>query len=37
MPDTREGDLGTAACYLTVERLAPQAAVFPQAIRREPS
>lgn len=68
MPDMREGDLGTAACYLMVERLAlqagvespfwdeasllmsgcrgalvqkaphaPQAAVVPQAIRREPS
>lgn len=68
MPDMREGGLGTAACYLTVERLAlqagvespfwdetsllmggcdepwykkpphaPQTAVFPQAIRREPS
>lgn len=27
MPDMREGDLGTAACYLTVERLALQAGV----------
>lgn len=27
MPDTREGDLGTTACYLTVERLALQAGV----------
>lgn len=25
MPDMREGGLGTAACYLTVERLALQA------------
>ena len=27
MPDMREGDLGTAACYLMVERLALQAGV----------
>lgn len=27
MPDMREGGLGTAACYLTVERLALQAGV----------
>lgn len=27
MPDMREGDLGTTACYLTVERLALQAGV----------
>ena len=27
MPDMREGGLGTAACYLTVERLALQAEV----------
>ena len=27
MPDMREGGLGTATCYLTVERLALQAGV----------
>ena len=27
MPDMREGDMGTTACYLTVERLALQAGV----------
>lgn len=27
MPDMREGDLGTTACYITVERLALQAVV----------